>query len=161
MYITDLKKTFFLIFQEKINENSTTEIEMREFTAKFTTDVIGSCAFGLQFNSMREDSSDFRRMGHKVLQPSKTAAISKLIRVFFPSLFRLLNLRTFPKEVNNFFLSVVADTLKHRQMHNIRREDFLQMLADIRGMDFSMAEADRNSEVGMILIFNIEKYEHM
>lgn len=126
------------------------EMEMREFTAKFTTDVIGSCAFGLQFNSMSEESSDFRRMGHKVLQPSKMSAFSKLIRVFFPTLFRVLNLRTFPKEVNKFFLSVVADTLRHRRQNNIRREDFLQMLAELRyTKDHLSPQVDQDFEMGM------------
>lgn len=97
---------------------------------------------------MSAESSEFRRMGRKALQPSKVSAISKLIRVFFPTLFRLLKLRTFPNEVNNFFLSVVADTLKHRQQHKIVREDFLQMLAEIRGTEMSIPEADQEFEVG-------------
>lgn len=97
---------------------------------------------------MSEESSDFRRMGQKVMAPSKISAVSKLLRVFFPTLFRILKLRTFPKEVNNFFLSVVSDTLKYREEHQIRREDFLQMLADIRGIEFSNPEADRSHEVG-------------
>ncbi len=89
-------------------------------------------------------------MGHKVLQPSKISAISKLVRVFFPTLFRLFKLRTFPEEVNNFFLSVVADTLKYRQENGIHREDFLQMLADIRGQDLVNPEADQQFEVGNV-----------
>lgn len=125
------------------------EIEMREFTAKFTTDVIGSCAFGLHFNSMSKESSDFRRMGREVLQPSKISALSKLVRVFFPALFKILNLRTFPKEVNDFFLSMVSETLKHRRTHNIHREDFLQMLADLRETkDSTSPESDQDFEVG-------------
>ncbi|KAK7580778.1 hypothetical protein V9T40_001407, partial [Parthenolecanium corni] len=133
--------------KETTQKKSECDTELRELTAKFTTDVIGSCAFGLQFNSMSAESSEFRRMGRKALQPSKVSAISKLIRVFFPTLFRLLKLRTFPNEVNNFFLSVVADTLKHRQQHKIVREDFLQMLAEIRGTEMSIPEADQEFEV--------------
>lgn len=131
-------------------KNSTEmEIEMREFTAKFTTDVIGSCAFGLQFNSMSDESSDFRKMGRKVLQPSKISAFSKLVRVFFPTMFRILNLRTFPKEVNNFFLSMVSETLKHRQAHKIHRVDFLQMLVDLRdSKEQPNPESDKDFEVG-------------
>lgn len=113
-------------------ETPTKNIEMRELTARFTTDVIGSCAFGLQFNSMTDKSSEFREMGQKALRPSALMSVSKLIRVFFPGLFKLFRLRTFPKEVNHFFLSVVSETLRYRENNNIYREDFLQLLLQLR-----------------------------
>lgn len=109
---------------------------------------------------MTAESSEFRRMGRKALEPSKVSAISKLIRVFFPTLFRWLKLRTFPNEVNNFFLSVVADTLKLRQQNKFVREDFLQMLAEIRNTEGSTPEADQEFEIGKskwLEIFSTEK----
>nr|CAD7438013.1 unnamed protein product [Timema bartmani] len=45
-------------------------LEMRNVIANFTTDVIGSCAFGLQINSMKESDSEFRRMGNKIFKPN-------------------------------------------------------------------------------------------
>ena len=126
------------------------DIEIREFMAKFTTDVIGSCAFGLQFQSMTGDSSDFRKMGKKVLEPSKMASLSRMLRCFFPPLFRVLNIRTFPKEVNEFFISVVTDTLRHRQLNNIRREDFMDALSEIRGTRLVNSDASRKGEISTV-----------
>lgn len=42
------------------------DAEFREINAQFATDVIGSCVFGLQFNSLKDKDSEFRKMGRKV-----------------------------------------------------------------------------------------------
>ena len=128
------------------------DIEVREFMAQFTTDVIGSCAFGLQFHSMTGETSDFRVMGRKAINSSKSGSLARMLRCFFPPLFHLLKLRTFPKEVNDFFISVVADTLRHRQQNNIRREDFLDALVEIRGTRLTSSEGNRKEEMSRICV---------
>lgn len=55
-------------------------LEMREVLAQYTTDVIGSCAFGLQFNSLEDEDSEFRKMGRKVFTPSSKEKFLQLIR---------------------------------------------------------------------------------
>lgn len=42
------------------------DAEFREINAQFATDVIGSCVFGLHFNSLKDENSEFRTMGRKV-----------------------------------------------------------------------------------------------
>ena len=42
-------------------------IEVRELAAKYTTDVIGSCAFGIEMNSFSDKESEFRQMGKEIL----------------------------------------------------------------------------------------------
>lgn len=109
-----------------------TEFEMRDLTAKFTTDVIGTCAFGLECNSLRDTQSEFRRMGCAVLNSSASLALSKIVRVFFPKVFRALKLRTFPAEVQQFFMGIVKQTIDHRNTNQVRRNDFIQLLLELK-----------------------------
>lgn len=104
---------------------------MRDLTAKFTTDVIGTCAFGIECNSLRDTQSEFRRMGCAVLNSSASLALAKLVRVFFPKVFRALKLRTFPAEVQQFFMGVVKQTIAHRNANHVRRNDFIQLLLEL------------------------------
>lgn len=42
-------------------------IEVRELAARFTTDIIGSIAFGIDANTIENPDVDFRRYGRKVV----------------------------------------------------------------------------------------------
>lgn len=100
--------------------------------AKFTTDVIGTCAFGLECNSLNNTESEFRRMGTAVLNPSISTALSKVVRTFFPRMFTALKLRTFPAEVDQFFMGIVKQTIEFRDANRVHRNDFIQLLLEIR-----------------------------
>ncbi|KAL5235630.1 hypothetical protein ACI65C_003040, partial [Semiaphis heraclei] len=116
-------------------ESGKTEFEIRDLTAKFTTDVIGTCAFGLECNSLKDSQSEFRRMGCAVLNSSASLALAKMIRVFFPKVFKALKLRTFPAEVQQFFMGIVKQTIDFRNTSPVRRNDFIQLLLEIKSQN--------------------------
>nr|CAD7457129.1 unnamed protein product [Timema tahoe] len=79
-------------------------LEMRDVFAQYTTDVIGTCVFGLQFNSMKDPDSEFRRMGKKVFQSSFKASLRRFLVVGLPGVAKLFNLKFASDDVSNFFL---------------------------------------------------------
>lgn len=111
--------------------------------ACFSTDVIGSCAFGLDCNSFKEPDSAFRRFGNKVFNISKMVALRVLFCSNFPTLARMLGLRQLPKDTADFFTKVVQDTVSYREKNNVVRKDFLQLLMEIR--DPSEGQQDGHS----------------
>ncbi|XP_044009989.1 probable cytochrome P450 6a14 [Aphidius gifuensis] len=54
-------------------------IDCREVAAKFTTDVIGSCAFGINMNALSNDESEFRKIGRKVFESNFYAIMKSLL----------------------------------------------------------------------------------
>lgn len=42
--------------------------DVKDLAARYTTDVIGSCAFGIETNSLENPNTEFRVMGKEVLK---------------------------------------------------------------------------------------------
>ncbi|CAG2061234.1 unnamed protein product, partial [Timema podura] len=108
-------------------------MEFREVAAKYTTDVIGTCAFGLQFNSLNDENSEFRIMGRRVFKFSLLEAIPRAFCFFFPRVAETLGISFIPKDVTKFFLRVVQDVVDYREKNGIVRKDFLQLLIELKG----------------------------
>nr|XP_046490458.1 probable cytochrome P450 6a13 [Neodiprion pinetum]XP_046490459.1 probable cytochrome P450 6a13 [Neodiprion pinetum]XP_046490460.1 probable cytochrome P450 6a13 [Neodiprion pinetum] len=107
-------------------------IECKEITAKFTTDVIGSCAFGLNMNALASENSEFRKMGKKVFDPSVRDSVVRTMRDSLPVLFKFLKIRVFSREMTKFFVNSTAETIAYRIKHNIVRPDFIHLLMELR-----------------------------
>lgn len=107
-------------------------IEIKDFLARFTTDVIGSCAFGLECNSLKNPHAEFRLMGKRAFTQTPIDALKMIIIRSFPSLARLLRLGVFAGSVSNFFKKVVEDTIEYRERNKISRKDFLQLLIQLK-----------------------------
>ena len=105
------------------------DIAVKDFVACFTTDVIGSCVFGLQTNSIENPNNEFRVKKKKLFDPpSKSMAIVQLIGFVFPwtvTKLHLIKPFTNHPESEEFFLKMVDETVKYREKNNIVRNDLL------------------------------------
>ncbi|OAD56721.1 Cytochrome P450 6a2 [Eufriesea mexicana] len=107
-------------------------IECRELTAKYTTDVIGSCAFGIDANALSDEESEFRRVGRQVFAVSFGQILRFRFRQIFPRIYDLLGFVLPQTEVTTFLTNLIVDTMKYRDEHNILRPDFVNMLMELK-----------------------------
>ncbi|XP_001361452.2 probable cytochrome P450 6a13 [Drosophila pseudoobscura] len=107
------------------------EIEAKDLCARFSTDVIGSCAFGLECNSLNDPNSEFRRMGRSVTTNPLHTGMVQGFMFAQPKLARMLHMRLFRPEVSEFFLETVRQTLAYRKRENVQRSDLIQLLMDL------------------------------
>ncbi|KAK9499936.1 hypothetical protein O3M35_002871 [Rhynocoris fuscipes] len=112
--------------------DSAEPIEVREIMAKFSTDVIGSCAFGLNMNAMNDPDSEFRNIGRKVFQPSFKGKLRRAIRSNYPKLLKLLKWKALDETTENFFISTLKSTMSYRENNNVTRNDFVQLLMELK-----------------------------
>ncbi|KAK7871464.1 hypothetical protein R5R35_010843 [Gryllus longicercus] len=107
-------------------------VEMKDILAKFSTDVIGTCAFGLQMNALDDPDSEFRRMGRKVFEPSFLSKFASLTNSLLPEIGRVLKMDDLGRGVSDFFMKVVKETTDYRVKNNVSRNDFLQLLINLK-----------------------------
>lgn len=128
---------YFLPFQDDCLE--------RTFLFRYTTDVISSCAFGLEANSLRNSDSEFKKMGMQALTPTPFTRIRDILTAIAPRLVFFLKLRTFDDQVTRFFNGIVRDTVKYRKENNVTRNDFLDLVMQMRNEDQD-TEATKKSD---------------
>lgn len=114
---------------EKIIDS--TDMEVKDLLSRFTTDIIGNCAFGIQCNSMKHPNSEFRQMGKKIFDTPKTKTLKFVFMSLFKGLSDTLRLKTTDDDVENFFLNLVKETIEYRRKHNIVQNDFMNLIMNL------------------------------
>lgn len=107
-------------------------IDIKDVFTRFTTDVIGSCAFGIECNSFKTKDNEFAYYSNRMFQPTPMELFRGIFTTSFPRFSKLLRLKLTPSDVAEFFWKKVEDTVSYRETNNIVRNDFLQLLIDIK-----------------------------
>lgn len=108
------------------------EMEMRELLAQFTTDVIGNVAFGLDMNCIKNPNSEFRDMGRKFVNPGSIQTMKTLFVTIFRDFSRKLGLMLTQKDVSEYFMKSIQETVDYREKNNVERNDFMNLLLQIK-----------------------------
>ncbi|XP_025265760.1 cytochrome P450 6k1 isoform X3 [Camponotus floridanus] len=136
-----LKKMFELMLNcgnhlssyiESLKEGEGETIEVKELSAKFTTDVIGSTAYGLDVNSFNDPNTEFRKYGKMIFQYNTIRGLEMLAVFFLPTIMRLAQIKVFGKEPTSFLRKVFWETLNHRMESGIKRIDLIDILLELK-----------------------------
>ncbi|XP_078037574.1 putative cytochrome P450 6a14 [Augochlora pura] len=135
-----LKEMFFMIidcaknFEERLDAVALKgePVDCRDLTARFTIDVIGSCAFGINMSCKSEMEAEFRRVGKEFLSVSLLRVLRARMRDIAPQLYTLLApILPYPYGTE-YFMSNVLNMIEYRKKNNIVRNDFINALMDIQ-----------------------------
>ncbi|XP_067626638.1 cytochrome P450 6a2-like [Eurosta solidaginis] len=142
---------------EYSSQTTTTEgIEIRELLARFTTDVIGSCAFGLDCNSLQDPDTKFRAMGKKIFTQRRHGRFVFAFVQAYPQLARKLGIKMTPEDVSEFFLKVVHDTAAYREKSDIERNDFMNLLLELKNQEDGLSLEEITAQAFVFFIAGFE-----
>jgi len=119
-------------------------IEVKDILAKFSTDIIASFAFGVQCNCLQNPNAEFRNWGRKIFQTSLKTGIRDLAIFLSPALASVVKIPFVPPDVTEYFKRMVMETIKYRENENVTRNDFLQLLMQLK----SKASLDMEKQGG-------------
>lgn len=156
--IVALSNNFCSSFEE-IVANNPSGFMIKDVTSRFTTDVIGNCAFGIECNSLSDPQNQFRTMGDKFFRRSFVRSLSQLFMVNFPAFSNRIGLKSTPEDVSEFFTQTVVDTVKYREENKVNRKDFLDLLLKIRNDESEANQLTIQEIVSQSFIFFVAGYE--
>ncbi|KAF2902947.1 hypothetical protein ILUMI_03247 [Ignelater luminosus] len=107
-------------------------IDIKNILGCFTTDVIASCAFGIHCNSFKDTDSEFRKYLKRNFVVTAPQLLGIILGFAAPNLARRLGIRFVPKEVSNYFMRVIRETVEYREKNNVVRKDFMQLLLELK-----------------------------
>lgn len=108
------------------------EIEVREIFSRFTTNVIASVGFGLNIDCFNEPNNEFREKASRLFQSNFRNTFRLAISFLCPLLTRLIGIRFVDKDVSDFMVDTVRQTLEYREKNHVVRKDYFQLLMQIR-----------------------------
>ncbi|KAH8316439.1 hypothetical protein KR067_008043, partial [Drosophila pandora] len=123
------------------------DIEIKEICARYTTDVIGTCAFGLECYSLKDPQAEFRKKGRMILETPRHSMLVQLFIITNGKLARKLRMKVLPDELTEFFLSAVKSTVEYRLKNNIKRNDFMDLLIQLRAEDQEAAKKGKGIDL--------------
>ena len=107
-------------------------IECRELAAQYTTDVIGSCAFGVEMNSLSDKESEFRRIGRQIFASNLLKILRFRMKECCGWLYDSLGYILPCDKMYTFFTKLIFETMEYRKKHNIVRPDFINTLLELQ-----------------------------
>lgn len=110
-------------------------VEMKESAAKYSTDVVTTCAFGIESNCLMDPNAEFRRFGRQVFEFSAYRSFEFMASFMLPFVVKLMNVKFFSSETTNFLKKAFWDTIREREEKNIQREDIMQLLIQLKNED--------------------------
>ena len=113
-------------------QQQATEVELKDLFARFTTDVIGNCVFGIECNSLKDPQTEFRQHGRDIMEKPRHNGLITAFIMGHPELARKLRMKLFSDTVSDFFLGAVCAILEYRQQSKERRNDFIELLLEVK-----------------------------
>lgn len=96
--------------------------------------LLGTCAFGIECNSIKDPNTIFRQYGRKMNLNARHGSLFFAFFNGFKKLGRKLHVKTIPDDVSEFVLKLAKNTIDYREKHDVKRSDFMDILITMKGI---------------------------
>jgi hypothetical protein len=88
-------------------------VDVEETMYKYATDVIATCAFGINGNSLKDPDAEFKFLLRKRVDSTVRKELADLMGIFAPALTSLLKLK-FVDDTTDYLRRTVWSTVEYR-----------------------------------------------
>ncbi|XP_046960493.1 cytochrome P450 6B5-like [Vanessa cardui] len=107
------------------------ECDVRELMARFSTEFIGSCGFGIEMDTINNENSFFRKLGKKIFNHSLRDVFLFMLFDIFPGTKKFI--RISDKNLEKTFTSIMMKIFEQRNFKPSGRNDFVDLVLDLAG----------------------------
>lgn len=123
------------------------ELQIKHTMARYTTEIVARCAFGIESNCFKEDKPTMHELGKLLFEPDFLKGIKIMSFFVLPNLAKRLHLKVVPDNVNQFFQNILKDVIVYRQQHGIQRNDLVQYLIDVKKKTIEVEKGNVKSDI--------------
>lgn len=106
-------------------------IDLKNFSIRFIADIIGSVGFGIECNTMKDESTEMMKMTQFFdIRDEKTRAKFFFINTFQDAA-KTFKMKLTPNFIEEFFMRIIKNTYDYRMQNEVNRNDFMSMLLKI------------------------------
>ena len=143
----------FIDYICELPENEKKMLATKDLFTKYTSDVIATCAFGLNVDSLRDPKNAFYVLGRKATDMEGINSLKIFLARAFPRMMKFLKITFINKQIGDFFKNIVKTTVTLRDEKGLSRPDMIQLMMDARGKDNKLLKLDITEMTAQVFIF--------
>ncbi|XP_028178013.1 cytochrome P450 6B7-like [Ostrinia furnacalis] len=145
--ITKRAEKLQIITEDIINRD---HYDARELMARYTTDFIGECGFGINMDSLNDENSQFRKLGKRIFERQPRDVFVAALKLIFPELFK--HWYFLAPELEKTMVTLMQTVMKERNFKPSGRNDFIDLIIYIEkgamvGESIEKKDADGKPEI--------------
>lgn len=107
-------------------------VDIGDFIMRYTADLIGTCAFGIECNSLKNPNAEFIRMGRLGVEKDRHSPRFLALITSYKKIANIFRIKLFRNDVAAFFMRVIRETVEYRKNNQIERNDFMGLMLDMK-----------------------------
>lgn len=99
---------------------------------RFICDSIGSCGFGLDCGALTQSDPYLLKIAENLFPYNRVLMAFWFLSAVYGKISRFLRLKVLPRFVTDYFKIMINETVRYREENQIVRNDFMNLLMDIK-----------------------------
>lgn len=140
-YLLDKASADMISFiHKRLDKDGKAELEMKEMAALYSTDVIASCAYGVEANSLENPDGEFRKAGQAMFKMTFWRGLEFPAFFMLPQVMKFFRFKAFSKITTEFIQKTIPLVITAREMNGNKRNDLIDTLIEMKNSEKSLTE---------------------
>lgn len=123
-------------------------VNVTDISARFSNDVVATCAFGIGINSIKDKNNDFYLIGKNALKFDGLNGLKFFGYALSPMLMEFFKVKFISEEASDFYRTIVRETMEKREKEGIYRPDMINLLIEAKKGKLKYEESQKDDDIG-------------